>query len=86
MGRGEMLNTAEKAVARTLRAQDIGYKEIARYLGKSATAVGNVIRNAGVAKKLGRPKKVNAPKKRPPVPTSTHPVVLSRYSFCLRCV
>ena len=50
-----MLNAAEKAVVRTLRAKDMGYKEIARCLGKSATAVGNAIRNAGVAKTLGRP-------------------------------
>ena len=86
MGRGKMLNAAEKAVVRTLRAKDMGYKEIARCLGKSATAVGNVIRNAGIAKTLGRPKKVNAQKEPTARPRTWAPSHLDPIFVCLRFV
>ena len=68
------MNAAERAVAQTLRAKGKGYKEIAQMLGKSATAIGNEIRSGGVAKKLGRPRKVSPRSSDPPPPAiRSHP-------------
>ena len=62
------------------------YKEIARCLGKSATAVGNAIRNAGMAKTLRRPKKVNAQKEPTARPRTWAPSHLDPMFVCLRFV
>ena len=78
------MNAAERAVAQTLRAKGKGYKEIAQMLGKSATAIGNEIRSGGVAKKLGRPRKVPPQSSDPPPRPYATTQLQVFYAFCSR--